>query len=246
MSLCNTPSLRRMCLEACDLRVLDISESPRIGDLRVALNENLTRIRYGAVGKHLWHLCTRDNSKLRQSFPIEQFTAMKHLFIWNDNQSGVCEIQSRNLAYVDISRNRYTGARVAENPDMEYFYCSSNMISSLSLERCGKLKRLDCSNNRIKGLDISGCPGLAYLDAHHNLLTRKAVDDILKALVGAGRPGGTCILAMNSPPSRKGRAYREILLSRGWNVEVSSMFCDMKYRARQFFMRSRDVILSAL
>jgi len=228
VSLHNTSSLRRVCFEACQLAYLNLSESPNLRDLRSALNKNVG-ITFGNVGEHIYHLCARDNPQFSQILPIRQFTGMQELLIWNDNQSGPLNNASHILRYVDISNNRYTSCDFSMNPNLITCNCSYNKLTSLVLAQCSKLTTLNCSHNNLEALDISSCTALTLVDAHHNLLTQSAVDSILKALVNANNPGGTCILTSNNPPSLKGLCSRNILISRGWTVRISSPFYNSEW-----------------
>jgi hypothetical protein len=228
VSLHNTPSLRRVCFESCELASLDVSESPNLKDFRSALNRN-TSISFGNVGEHIWHLCLRDNPQFVQILPIRQFTGMQELLIWNDNQSGPLNNSSHKLTYVDISNNKYTSVDLTKNPNLITCNCSYNHLTTLVLTQCLKLTTLKCTHNNLASLDISSCKALTHIDAHHNLLTQWAVDEILATLATAKQSGGTCILTSNNPPSSKGLYYRDVLISRGWTVNVSSELSNIEW-----------------
>jgi hypothetical protein len=221
VSLHNTPSLRRVCFEACQITSLNVSESPNLKDFRSALNRNIS-ITFGNNGKYIWHLCLRDNPQFLQILPIKQFTSLQELLIWNDNQSGSFTNASHNLTYVDISNNKYTCADFTRYPNLITCRCSYNHLTSLVLTQCSKLTTLKCAHNNLATLDISSCTALTHIDAHQNNLTQPAVDHILAVLVNGKRTNGNCNLALNSPPSSKGLNSRGILISRGWTVDVSS------------------------
>jgi hypothetical protein len=234
VSLRNTPSLRRVCFESCKLASLNVSESPNLKDFRSALNQN-TSIIFGTVGKHIWHLCVRDNPQFVQILPISQFTGMQELLIWNDNQPGPLNNASHILTYVDISNNKYTIADFRINPNLITCKCSYNNLTSLLLTQCPRLTTLNCAHNNLATLDISSCTALTHIDAHHNLLTQSAVDGILAALVETKHSGGTCILTSNKHPSSKGLYYRDILISRGWTVNVSSELSNIEWYLHDIF-----------
>jgi hypothetical protein len=236
ISLSNTPSLRRACFEECRLTSLDMSGSPNIEDLRSALNRNAC-ITFGTGGKRLWHLCVRDNPQFARNLPIDHFRKMRELLIWNDNQSGPLNNASHSLTYVDISDNRYTSADFTSNPDLITCLCSNNKLASLELGLCPRLTTLNCSHNNLTGLDISSCKALTSIDAHHNLFSQPEVDGILAALVKGNQSGGSCILTMNSPPSRSGLISCNILIARGWSVAVSNRLSDFVWSLQHVLSR---------
>jgi len=228
VSLRNTPSLRRATFEACHLKTLDVSESPKLEDLRSALNQN-SSVKFGSIGEHLRHLCLRDNTQYTQSIPICHFRSLEQIYIWHDNQSGPLNNTRHNLSDVEIDDNQYTSADFTDNANLKNCECYNNKLTSLILARCPELTTLNCSTNRLKNLDISSCRSLTYIDAHHNLLSESAVDNILAALVNAGQTGGTCILAQNSCPSKAGLKSRDMLISRRWDVTLSTAYSDIEW-----------------
>lgn len=65
---------------------------------------------------------------------------------------------------------------------------------------------------------------LANLNISNNLLTSTAVNNVLAALVAAGRTSasGTCVVNLtgNSAPTGQGITDKSILQSRGWTVNT--------------------------
>jgi hypothetical protein len=229
IGLRNTPSLKRVCFEACGLNYIDVSESPNLEDLRAAYNTSHV-IKFGATGAHIWHFCIRDNPQIDQEMPISRFANWSELYISNSNQSGQLKNLGHMLTAVDIKSNKYTSANFSDNLRLEAINCSDNRLGSLNLRGCSALKELLCTGNELKTLDISSCKDLTYLDAHENELSSSEVDNILANLVKNNCRGGTCNLTVNGPPSRTGYAYRKILLARGWKVSISSTLSNAESR----------------
>jgi hypothetical protein len=247
ISLHNTPALKRACFEACRLKNLNVSESSNLEDLRGAHNLSDTYIKFGTVGKHLWHLCVRDNPQLKQILPIKQFPVMQELLVWNDNQSGPLQNASHSLTIVEIANNKYTNVNLSNNLNLVTCNCYNNRLTSLILTQCPALTILDCHQNYLRTLNISSCPALLRIDAHNNRLTEPAVDSVLAALVTSGHSGGRCNLSLNSPPSPVGLLYLKTLISRGWSVTVSTPLSDFVWRSFDnflFVMGEKDKFLT--
>ena len=70
ITLHNVPSLKRLCLERCNLSYLDISEAPSLEDLRAAVQQSPTyTINWGTTGANIWHVCIRDNPHMTGTLP---------------------------------------------------------------------------------------------------------------------------------------------------------------------------------
>ncbi|KNY28326.1 PKD domain-containing protein [Pseudobacteroides cellulosolvens] len=113
VNLTNTPELKRACFEDCDLLNLDVSQSPKLGDLRGAVNQ-YPSIEFGSVGESIWHICIRDNPQIAYQHLFQDmsgFPDIAELLIWNDNQAGSIRIPStsrdRNISFY-AGGNRYT------------------------------------------------------------------------------------------------------------------------------------------
>ena len=68
VTITNLPSLRRLCLEQCDLQELDLTGDPALADVRAALNVFTNVVVAGGTGPNIWHWCTRNNPHLTQRF----------------------------------------------------------------------------------------------------------------------------------------------------------------------------------
>lgn len=206
--LTNTPALQRACFEDCNLLSLDLSQSPKLKDLRGALNA-YTTINFGSIGSEIWHICIRNNSQLtkRNLFAdMSQFPVVEELFIWNDNQAG-----SLNLASTGSTGNVAVYA-------YDNYYTSANF--SGAFQNSSFQGTIYMANNQLTSLNITGCSQLTYLDARTNNLGSTEIDSILYNLDTLGRSGGTVDLTGNSAPSTDGQAYIASLVLKGWTVTV--------------------------
>ncbi len=201
VSLKNCISLRRLCLEDCDLISLDISECPNLADLRGALN-TFNGIDFGTVGQDIWHICIRDNSQVRTSWPsMTQFPLIEDIYVWNTNQYGELRTTSTALRSVQAQNNHYTSADFTGG-----FPGTSGTIN--------------ISHNDLTSLIVDRCPGLATLNAYDNNLSAEAVTEVLQTLDSLGRATGTVNLSGNSIPTEAGQTAASNLEGKGWTVNI--------------------------
>lgn len=174
----NLPALRRVCFEDCDLRALDLSGNPNLGDVRGALNAFTNIFTSRGTGPNLWHWCTRDNPQLRQSFTalMTNFYSLQELYTWNDNQQGHFETGSTNLTDVLIYDNHYTSADFTGQRRMWRCWIYHNDLTNLLLTGCTALEEFNAAYNRLPtnvldqvlGELDSTAPNLRTLDLSHN------------------------------------------------------------------------------
>lgn len=216
VNLTNTPELKRICFEDCDLLTLDVSQSPKLEDLRGAVNQNPT-IEFGVIGDNVWHICIRDNPQFinRTMFQdMSQFPNISELFIWNDNQSGSIRIPSTN-----------TSRRISLHASGNY-YTSLNLQGSL--QQSGSIATVDFSTNLLTNVNIAGCTQIINLNLQNNQLSQNEVDEILATLDSLGRnnnniPSWTELYVNisgggNQQPSQAGYASALSLSNKGWTV----------------------------
>ncbi len=216
VNLTNTPELKRICFEDCDLLELDVSQCPKLEDLRGAVNQNPT-IGFGSVGANVWHICIRDNPQFtnRSMFQdMSQFPNISELFIWNDNQSGSIRIPSSSM-------DRRISFRASGN-----YYTNLNLQGAL--QRSNNIATVDFSNNLLTNVDISGCVQITNLNLQNNQLSQSEVDETLATLDSLGRssnniPSWTELYVNisgggNQQPSQAGYASAISLSNKGWTV----------------------------
>lgn len=161
----NLPALRRVCLEACDLRELDLSGNPNLGDVRAALNAFTNIVVGRGTGPKIWHWCTRDNPQLTQQFTdiMTNFHSLRELYIWNDNQTGHLAVGSTNLTSVWAFRNQFASADFTGQSNLSSVILSDNALTNLVLTGCTNLRRLEAQRNQLPAAVLDNL--LASLDA---------------------------------------------------------------------------------
>ena len=166
----NLPALKRACFEDCDLLALDLSGCPNLEDLRGALNAYTSITVGNGTGPMVWHWCTRDNPQLTQRFSdiMGNFTALRELYIWNDNQDGTLTVGSHVLADVAAYGNRFSGADLSDQPQMWNCQLNDNQLTSISLTGCNQLVQLNLRNNLLPPAVLDAV--LATLDTDAPLL----------------------------------------------------------------------------
>jgi hypothetical protein len=197
----NLPSLRRACLETCNLAELDLYGAANLEELRVAGNRFNTIGLGGGVGPKVWHWCTRDNQLTQQiAESLTNFYSLQDFYVWNNNQSGSLTLVSTNLMDVNAYSNSYTYADFSGH---------------------SKLWRCLIFRNNLTNLVIDGCSSLQALDASYNKLPTAAVDAILRQLdTNAPALGYVNLKGNAGPPSVLGYNYYSRLTNRGVVVQV--------------------------
>jgi hypothetical protein len=194
------PALRRACVESCDLRALDLSGNPNLGDLRAAENAFTNIVVGGGTGPNIWHWCVRDNPQLMQPLQriMTNFYALRELLIWNDNQSGRLTVVSTNLVSVHAAINHYGAADFTGQ---------------------GRLQTCVLYDNELTNLVLTGCNALSLLDAHSNRLGTGELDAILAFLDTSATNVSSVDLSSNAElPSGVGYRHYTNLVSRGVTV----------------------------
>ncbi len=216
VNLTNTPELKRICFEDCDLLELDLSQCPALEDLRGAVNRYPT-IGFGAVGSNTWHICIRDNPQFTNDSMFQdmtQFPNISELFIWNDNQTGSIRIPSS-------STDRGISFQASDN-----YYTNLNLQGAL--QRSNNIATVDFSNNLLTNVDITGCVQITNLNLQNNRLSQSEVDEILATLDSLGRNSNNTPSWVelyvnisgsgNQQPSQTGYASALSLSNKGWTV----------------------------
>lgn len=109
ISLKNLPSLTRLCVEACALTSLDLSEIPNLGDLRGALQGGASfAVNWGPINK-LWHICIHSNkfNETTRIQPWSQFPLLRETYYDNNNLTSA-EVDSM-LTAIDSFGTSWSG-----------------------------------------------------------------------------------------------------------------------------------------
>lgn len=219
VKLANTPRLKRACFEDCDLRSLDLSQSPGLEDLRGAVNA-YPSIEFGTIGAHVWHICVRDNPQMTHQAlfaDMSRFPAVSELFIWNDNQAGSLRIAAssptRHVAFL-ADGNHYTSVDLTG-----------------ALRNAGSTATVSFRNNQLASVTIDGCVQITEIALEDNRLNGSHVDRILTTLDGLGRSRANTALQTplkadlrgNATPGPDGRAAAARLAAKGWTVMADEL-----------------------
>jgi uncharacterized protein YjdB len=191
------PVLERLCVEDNNLDSLNISGCPALKDLRSALN-NYTTINWGSTGLSIWHICIRDNPKMKVNIPpLTQFPLLKELLNWNSNQTGAFVCHSSVLEIIESYGNRYTSA---------------------DLSGCTALKEFAFSGNQLASINLGTANNLTYVQLKDCGLIKSQTDYVLNTLDGAGKLNGNLDLSGNMVPSADGLVHYNSLKGKGWTV----------------------------
>jgi hypothetical protein len=202
VGLSGAASLIRLCIEACAVQSLDLSDCVALEDIRAGTN-GIDGITWGTIGANIRHLCMWGNTNV--SLPdVSRFVALEELLMWDSNLSGALTFDGGRLASLDMHGNQITSVDVS----------------------CGYLDGasgvLNVSGNQLAALDVSNSSEILNLDASNNLLDEAAVDGVLATMDAYGTSNGTIDLSGNAIPSAAGLASVASLESRGWTVTVGS------------------------
>lgn len=212
VSLKNTPSLTRLCLEDNDLYSIDISESPKLSDLRAAAS-NYTTVKFSNSTEEFWHVCVRDNEMITDQTMFEdmsRFPNIGELYIWNSNQKGSLRMRSnRPQSWVQLLANQNEYTRI-------------DLRGSLQNEN--NYGEINFNNNNLVSVRIDACDQLQGIFLNHNALSADSVDNILGQVDAFGTSNGVLELTQNKEPSAAGLVYKTNLESRGWTVLVQEGF----------------------
>lgn len=230
VSLKNTPSLTRLCLEDNDLTTLDISECPGLKDLRGAVN-NYTTINFSEEKDDIWHICIRNNPQITNDTmfsKISDFPGLTELFIWETNQSGKFEAHScfnNNNILILADGNRYTSL------DLSGGILKGEGQSIISF-----------NNNQLRSVNLEGFDEAYYVELAYNGMEPDTVDKILiqlDQLGTSGLPDKRISLRGNGIPTAAGLAAKERLEGRGWTVTVASP--DINITGNDSIIRNGDL-----
>jgi hypothetical protein len=180
----NLPSLKRVCLEACYLPDLDISNNPNLEDVRAALN-TFTNINIGGgTGPKIWHFCTRENRNIAQRYQdiMTNFYSLREPWIWHNNQSGHLSFVSTNLTDVETWGNAYTSADFTDQRNLQLLWTYQNQLTNLVITGCTNLQELLADQNQLTTqaldqilTDLESCPDLRLVYLQNNAQLPSAV-----------------------------------------------------------------------
>ena len=203
LNLGTHPNLERLCVEYCNLSVLDLSGCAAMKDLRGARN-HYTSINWGSIGQTIWHICVRDNPQFTENIPaLTQFPLLRVLLTWNDNQTGAFVCHSSVIQMIYSYDNHYTSADISGCTNLTHLYLSGSQLASLNLGTADKLTNVylnDCG------------------------LTESQIDYVLHTLSRAGQSDGYLELTGDAAPSAEGLVHYKNLKGRGWTITTTIVY----------------------
>jgi hypothetical protein len=211
LQLNDVPSLRRLCVEGAELAELDLSDAPKLEDLRGARNA-FPDIRFGDTAPNLLHICVRDNPQLRNGHLLangDRFPNLAEILVWNSNQNDTFALHSTNpdkVAVIIIKQNQYTAL---------------DLVGALKSRR-RVWAILDASSNALERVAMQGCAQIKMLNLSNNRLSTAGVDSVLEQAVAWNTEEGEIDLRSNSAPSATGNQLRRTLEGRRWKITVDT------------------------
>jgi hypothetical protein len=135
--LSGTTALKRLCVEACDLTHLDLSDCVLLEDIRSAGQTTLGcpyRINWGNIGAHMWHMCTQGTYDLASTPDWSNFTALKELWVWNTNYSGALTNAPSTLTSLQADNCEFTSADISLCTNVSTVSFNNNLLSSYAVD----------------------------------------------------------------------------------------------------------------
>jgi uncharacterized repeat protein (TIGR02543 family) len=234
ISLANTPSLARLCVEHNSLVSLDLRGCPNLVDLRGADNK-YPGIAFAPLMPSLSHLCIRSNNFSSFSMPaLSTFPSLRDFLFWSNSLKGTFTLGASNakINYLQGEGNAYNELNFS-GADFEDRDCiinfNGNDLASVNLTGVKNLKQLLLAHNQLVDLSDVGISAMANnilkcLDLSDNYLTSAAIDGVLGYMAESSTVENGIINISgggNSPLSAAAHIHRETLVGRGWTVTVN-------------------------
>lgn len=199
IDLTGCESLKRLCVEDCDLDSIDFSDSPDIRDMRGALNK-LIVCRVPAVADSFFHFCIRDNPTMTNVIDLSVYPELSELYIHNCNQSGALRLTHSSVNYIHANDNSYDTVDIAG--------CFPYTSQEVELQ-----------NNSIVSINVSATDdGIGELYLQNNNLSTDSLDKLLDTINAWGTSGKVLNISSNNLVSTSGRDNILDLESRSWTV----------------------------
>ena len=177
------------------LTVFDVSNSPLLTILDVTYN-------------------------LLTSLDVSSNAALEYLSCYHNSLTSLDVSGNAALKELPCHHNSLTSLDVSNNPALTILYCFNNSLTTLDVSNNPALTRLEVDFNSLTTLDISNNPALIRLQCPNNLLSSDAIDDILLNLVNHNKTNGLCWIYANvGSPTAAGIINKNILISRGWDID---------------------------
>lgn len=226
VNLHNTPNLKRICFEDCNIgATLDLSSNTRLEDLRASGNV-IHNLIPPINAPNWWHFCAGGGNHYDTNPNFNKFPHLREIWVWNCNLTGNMVINlQENLNWVWLSGNPITGldlssAQFSGNGHIQAYDCSMAGANAFNIVGCTGITDIEVHHNALTYIDLTGQSGIDYLDAHGNDLTEAAIEDILFVLDGSGVEDGTVDLSENSPPNAQSSIHKTSLEAKRWVVSL--------------------------
>jgi Leucine-rich repeat (LRR) protein len=102
---------------------------------------------------------------------IEDFSALRALYCFQNSINILDLSQNSNLEYLQCSNNQLTTLNITQNPLLATLFCNDNFLDSLDLSFNPNLVHLVCEVNQITNLNLSQNPLLTILACGYNQLS---------------------------------------------------------------------------
>ncbi len=203
VTLTGCTSLVRLCMESNDLATLDLNPvAGNLYDLRASGNRSpLTFTPLTSPMAHLYHYCAQSETVINHP-TAAQLPVIEELWDWNSGQTGALVVSSSAIRNISTQSNSWT---------------SADLTNQFPAGRNGYFDGNTCN---FASVILTGCNGLTTINLASNNLNQSAIDGILSEVESWGTSGGSLDLRLNVAPSSAGTANADLLIARGWTVNV--------------------------
>ncbi len=111
-----------------------------------------------------------DNNRASMTLTAKNCAALKVLYCYDSNVTGLDVRNCRNLQRLNCRNNQITDMKISGAVSLEYLWCRNNQLTELNVSKLKKLEWLDCADNRLSVLKVTGNKYLKKLQCADNLL----------------------------------------------------------------------------
>ena len=133
---------------------------------------------------------------------IEEFVALEHLQVNNNNLSELNVSSLRKLKTLSCENNQLTTLDISNNTLLENLFIDNNTIEVLDTTNNPLIEFITINNNKIKSIDLSGTSFLKLVELTNNDLTfvdlRNGNNNIIENFSIQNNPNLSCIFVDNT------------------------------------------------